>query len=245
MGNYHLLEIEFEQNGQKQTITPVLLQDDRDLILVDCGYPNFIPQLEEAANRHGFTLASITKLIVTHHDMDHIGSLAALKRAYPQISIVAPELEAPYIEGKSKSLRLEQAESTLSVLPDEAKSQAEQFIRYLQSIEPIPVDQTVSNDERLPWCDGIDVIHTPGHMPGHISLYLPASKTLIAGDVVVIEHGKLNIANPQFTMDLPEAVRSVQRLLDYEIDQLICYHGGLFHGDVKQALRQLLREYAS
>lgn len=82
-------------------------------------------------------------------------------------------------------------------------------------------------------------------MPWHISLYLPASKTLIAGDVVVIEHGKLNIANPQFTLDLPEAVRSVQRLLDYEIDQLICYHGGLFHGDVKQALRELLHGYKS
>lgn len=99
--------------------------------------------------------------------------------------------------------------------------------------------------ERLPWCGGIDIVHTPGHMPGHISLYLPASKTLIAGDAVVIEQGKLNIANPQFTLDLDEAVRSVQRLLAYDIEQLICYHGGLFHGDVKQALLELVREYAS
>ncbi|GIP35665.1 MBL fold metallo-hydrolase [Paenibacillus sp. J2TS4] len=245
MDKTNLLEIEFEYNGQKQTITPVILQDEYDIILIDCGYPNFIPHLEEAANRYDVTLDSITKLIVTHHDMDHIGSLAALKRAYPHINIIAHELEAPYIEGKKKSLRLEQAELTFDALPDEAKPHAEQFIRFLQSIEPVPVDRTVSNDERLPWCGGIDIVHTPGHMPGHMSLYLPASKTLIAGDVVVIERGKLDIANPKFTLDMVEAVRSVQRLLDYDIDQIICYHGGLFHGIVKQALRQLIQEYTS
>ncbi|NQX60001.1 MBL fold metallo-hydrolase [Paenibacillus qinlingensis] len=245
MNNYHLLEIEFENNGQKQFITPTIIRNDCDTILIDCGYPNFIPLLEEAANWHNITLDSITKLIVTHHDMDHIGSLAALKRNYPHIDIIAHELDAPYIEGEKKSLRLEQAESTFGTLPDEAKPQAEQFIRFIQSIESVPVDRTVSNDERLPWCGGIDIVHTPGHMPGHISLFLPACKTLIAGDAVVIEQGKLNIANPQFTLDLDEAVRSVQRLLNYDIEQLICYHGGLFNGDVKQALRQLIHRYTS
>lgn len=243
MNNYYLLEIEFEYNGQKQVINPVLLQDERDTILIDCGYPNFMPLLEEAAIRKGVALDSITKLIVTHHDMDHIGSLAALKRAFPHIDIIAHELEKPYIEGTKESLRLEQAETTLDELPAEAKPNAEQFIRFLQSIEPVAVDRTVSSGEKLPWCDGIEIIHTPGHMPGHISLYLPARKTLIAADAVVIEEGKLAIANPQFTLDLDEAIRSVQRLLDYDIDQIICYHGGLFHGDAKQALRQLIEKH--
>lgn len=243
MNRCHLLEIEFEYNGQKQVITPVLLQDECDMILIDCGYPNFMPLLEEAASRHNVTLDSITKLIVTHHDMDHIGSLAALKRTYPHIDIVAHELEAPYVEGAKKLLRLEQAESTFQALPDEAKPYAEQFIRFLQSIEPAAVDRTVADGERLPWCDGIEIVPTPGHTPGHISLYLSASKTLIAGDAVVIEDGMLAIANPQYTPDLDEAIRSVRRLLDYDIEQIICYHGGLFHGDVQQALQQLIHRY--
>lgn len=243
MGNFHLLDIDFEYNGQKQVITPIVLQDEDETILVDCGYPNSMRLLEEAAIKHGITLDSITKLIVTHQDMDHIGSLAALKRAHPHIAIVAYEQEAPYIEGTKKWLRLEQAESSFDALPDEVKPHAEQFIRFLQTIEPAPVDQAVSNDEKLPWCGGIEIVHTPGHMPGHISLYLPASKTLIAGDAVVIDNGQLEIANPQFTMDMDEAVRSVQRLLAYDIEQIICYHGGLFQGDVKQALRKLIDAY--
>ncbi|GIP37891.1 MBL fold hydrolase [Paenibacillus sp. J31TS4] len=239
----HLLAIDFEYNGQKQRIVPILLLDESERILIDCGYPDFIPLLEEAAGKHGVTLHSMTKLIATHHDLDHMGSLANLKRTYPQIEIVAHELEKPYVEGTSKSLRLEQAEATWDALPAEAKPAAEQFIRLLQSIEPAVVDRTVSDGEVLPWCGGIEIVHTPGHMPGHISLYLPSSKTLLAADAVVIEEGRLNLANPQYTLDLKEAIRSVERLLDYDIEQLICYHGGLYQGNVRQALLQVLERY--
>ncbi|MBA9088155.1 glyoxylase-like metal-dependent hydrolase (beta-lactamase superfamily II) [Fontibacillus solani] len=243
MNNVYLLEIDFEFNGQRQTITPTILKNKENTILIDCGYPNFIPLLEEAASRHNISLDSITKLIVTHHDVDHIGSLAALKQAYPQIEIIAHELDSPYIEGKNKPLRVVQAESTFDQLTDEEKPGIEQFIAFLQSVEPASVDVTISSGEHLPWCDGIEIIHTPGHLPGHISLYLPTSKTLIAGDVVVIEEGKLNIANPQFAWDLDEAVRSVQKLLEYDIEHLICYHGGLFQGDINKALKDLLKAY--
>ncbi|CAM3740833.1 hypothetical protein MEZE111188_06385 [Mesobacillus zeae] len=245
MNNCHLLEISFDYNGQKQVITPVILQDENETILVDCGYPDFVTFLKDAAFSKGVNLDSITKIIITHHDMDHIGSLAALKREYPQIEIISYEFEAPYIEGVEKSLRLQQAESTLDELPGEEKENARQFIHFLKSIEPAKVDRTVSDNEELPWCGGIKILHTPGHMPGHISLYLPASKTLIAGDAVVIETGKLEIANPQFTFDMEAALSSVQLLLDYDIKNLICYHGGLFQGNVKEALIELVHSYRS
>ncbi|MNO37984.1 putative metallo-hydrolase YflN [compost metagenome] len=239
------LDIEFEFNGQKQTITPVILRDEHDTILIDCGYPDFIPLLEEAAKQQNLSLNSITRLIVTHHDMDHVGPLAALKRIYPHIEIITHELEAPYVDGSQKAVRIEQAESTFDALPDEEKPGVQQFIAFLQSIEPAAVDRTVASGEYLPWCGGIEIIHTPGHVPGHISLYLSASKTLIAADAVVIEDGQLHIANPQFAWDLDEAVRSVRHLLEYDIEQLICYHGGVFQGDIQKSLRKLLLAYPS
>ncbi|MFF0828132.1 MBL fold metallo-hydrolase [Brevibacillus sp. NPDC003359] len=243
MNQIHLLDISFMYNGIQQVITPVLLQDVHEMILVDCGYPDFLPLLQEAAHKQQLTFDALTKVIVSHHDMDHMGSLAALKHAYPHLEIIAYESDAPYIAGQKKSLRLEQAESTLDHLPSGEKQQAEQFILFLQSIEPASVDRTVTNHEQLPWCGGIEIIHTPGHMPGHISLYLIASRTLIAGDAVVIENGRLEIPNPAYTMDMEQAIRSVRRLVDYDIKQLICYHGGLFQGDIKQALRELIQAY--
>lgn len=245
MSALHLLDIEFSLNGQRQTITPVLIQDEQDTILVDCGYPDFIDHLAEAAGRYDIKLDSLTRLIVTHHDVDHIGSLAALKRAYPGVEIIAHELDVPYVEGSRRSLRVEQAEASLDALPDAEKPGAESFIRFLQSVEPAAVDRAVSHGEKLPWCGGIEIVHTPGHMPGHISLYLAASKTLIAGDAVVIEEGKLAIANPAYTLDMDAAIRSIQLLLDYDIERIVCYHGGRFHKDAGQALRQLILSYPS
>lgn len=239
------LDIAFEHNGQKDALTLALLRDDRETILVDCGYPHFVEYLEQAAAKHDVALRSLTKIIVTHHDMDHIGSLAALKRIAPQAEIIAHELEKPHVEGAEKSLRVVQAESTLDGLASEARAQAEGFIRFLNTIEPAAVDRTVAHDELLPWCGGIRVVHTPGHMPGHISLYLPSSKTLIAADAVVVEGGELNIANPQYTLDLDEAVRSVRLLLDYDIDRLVCYHGGVYEGDAKSALSELIQKYSN
>lgn len=243
MDHFMPLDIAFEHNGQKDVLTLTLLRDARETILVDCGYPHFVEYMEQAAARNEVSLRSLTKIIVTHHDMDHIGSLAALKRIVPHAEIIAHEIERPYIEGSEKSLRVVQAEATLEGLAGEARAQAEGFIRFLNTIEPAAVDRTVAHNELLPWCGGIRIVHTPGHMPGHISLYLPSGKTLIAADAVVVEGGKLSIANPQYTLDLDEAVRSVGLLLDYDIDRLVCYHGGIYQGDVKQALTDLIRAY--
>ncbi|HZG58631.1 MBL fold metallo-hydrolase [Paenibacillus sp.] len=243
MRKIHLLDIEFEYGGQRQTIVPALLEDERGSILIDCGYPEFLPMLEAAAARKGIPFSSIATVVLTHHDMDHIGSLAALQRAYPHIEVVAHEREKPYLEGTAKSLRLEQAEAMLGAMPDSARPQAEQFIRLLQSIEPARVDRTVADGERLPWFGGMEIVPTPGHMPGHISIYLPAEKTLIAGDAVVVEDGRLNLANPQFALDMEEAVRSVRKLLDYDIERLICYHGGELRGGIKEALLDVLERY--
>ncbi|AZB41296.1 MBL fold metallo-hydrolase [Bacillus sp. FJAT-42376] len=243
MSNVHILNISLESSGEARTIYPVLLHDQENTVLVDCGYPGCSFYLKEAARKTGVPLDSITKIIITHHDVDHMGSLAALKREYPEMKIASLEEEAPYISGTKKSLRLEQAETTYADLPEEEKAGADQFISLLKSIEPAPVDILFSAGEVLPWCGEIEVIHTPGHLPGHISLYLRREKTLIAGDALVAEGNRLEIANPQFTLDMEEALRSVERLMDYEIEKVICYHGGLYTGDVKEALRQLLELY--
>ncbi len=103
MKSCYPLEIEFEYNEELHSITPVLLQDEHDTILIDCGYPGFTNHLQHAVARHGMSLHSLTKIIVTHHDIDHIGSLAALSRLHPDVSVTVHEREAPYIDG-SKNL---------------------------------------------------------------------------------------------------------------------------------------------
>ena len=82
-------------------------------------------------------------------------------------------------------------------------------------------------------------------MPGQISLYLQNEKTLVAADAVVAENGVLNLANPVFTMDMPQAVETVRKLIQLEIETIVCFHGGVVSQNVQQGLTAIVERYAS
>ncbi len=57
------------------------------------------------------------------------------------------------------------------------------------------IDQTLEDRQELPYFGGIEVIHTPGHTPGHISLYVKRSKMLVAEDAMICSEGILKRSN--------------------------------------------------
>ncbi len=239
MYKLNVLEVNFEFNGMIDKIYPVILSDDKEMILVDCGYPNFLTLIEESAIKNRIDLNKLTKLIITHHDFDHMGSAADFKRKYPKMKILASSKDEKYISGREKSLRLKQAESIYDKLPEEQKEGAMNFQRMLKSIENVEVDMTLKDGDSFDWCGGIEIIETPGHMPGHISIYVKENKTLISGDALVIEDNKLVIANPQYTLDMYIAKKSIKKLLDYDIDKIVCYHGGVSEEGIKDSLKKI------
>ncbi len=89
---------------------------------------------------------------------------------------------------------------------------------------------------------GTKVISTPGHTPGHISLYLERSKVLIAGDALRAERGYLNGPNPSMTLEMRTALQSMRRLADLDIDTIVCYHGGVVSEDANGELRRVIQE---
>jgi glyoxylase-like metal-dependent hydrolase (beta-lactamase superfamily II) len=129
-------------------------------------------------------------------------------------------------------------------LPEENKSSALRFQETLRSIRHVKVDEVFDGENAPKEFDGIRIISTPGHTPGHISIYETKSKTLVSADALVIENNQVGIANPQFAWNLPMALDSVSKLRDLEIDRLICYHGGILEGNIRNHLNQLLESYA-
>jgi glyoxylase-like metal-dependent hydrolase (beta-lactamase superfamily II) len=74
---------------------------------------------------------------------------------------------------------------------------------------------------------------------GHICLYLHESKTLIAGDALFLQDGELVISRPMATLDMEQAKKSIKKLLDYDIDKIVCYHGGVYKDNIKENLKKI------
>jgi glyoxylase-like metal-dependent hydrolase (beta-lactamase superfamily II) len=224
-----LLDINFEYNNEIRNINPVVLMDDIEVVLVDCGYPGFLPLLENEMKSKGINPASLTKVIITHHDDDHMGALYEIKKKYPNIQVVASEIESEHISGRRKSLRLIQAEDVLKTLPEEQKKIGLEFINILKKIKPVNVDLFVNDGEEFNWAGGVRIIATPGHTPGHISLLLKESNSIVTGDAAVVENKKLVVANPNYSLDLKKAEMSLEKIIAMKPDRYYCYHGGEYH----------------
>lgn len=200
-----------------------MLFSQEDVVLVDCGYPGFLELIEDEMRKNGVDPARLTKLLLTHQDDDHMGAAFELVEKYPHIQIAASKIEAPYISGQKKNMRLEQAEQLQEHLPEEEKAFGLQFCQQLRRVKPVQVDFEVKDGDCFAWGGGCQIIATPGH----ISVYLPKDRVLITGDAAVAEDGRLNIANPQFCFELDQAKASLDKIEEIACKQYICYHGGV------------------
>ena len=207
-------------------IHPVVLCDEKDRILVDCGYPGFLPRLERAAASSGVEFGEITGVVITHPDDDHYGALHEIKEKYPHIRAMSSEFDAPYIEGQIPPLRVSIGMEKFSSLTGELREVAVSYRERQEKIKPVKIDEALRGGEVTPWCGGTKIIPTPGHMPGHISLYVVPLKTLIAGDALISTYGKLRISNPRYATHPKEAERSAETLLAMDVEKFVCYHGG-------------------
>lgn len=207
---------------------PTVLLGKEDTVLVDCGYPGSLEILESELMRNNIKPETITKLVLTHQDDDHIGAAKEIKEKYPAIQILASEKETPYISGKLKNLRLQQAEEMQPHLPEHLKEFGLQFCNRLRKVKPVYVDIILHPGDRFDWSGGCEIVSTPGHMPGHISICSLENKYFITGDAAVLENNTLEIANPQFCLDIAAAEESLKNIIERECDCYICYHGGLF-----------------
>lgn len=217
--NVEILEIA----GERGTLYPVLTWDADQLVLIDTALPGQTDLLKEAITKAGFIFEKITKVILTHHDMDHIGSAKTL--AGYGADMMAHEDETPYIQGEKMSIRLTDMEnrwSTLTVEEQAFYERAKKGAPYFY----VRVDKAVKDADTIDACGGIQIIHTPGHTPGHIALLLKESNTLVAGDAANITHGTLTGADPYFTRDMTQAQLSFEKMMQLHPASFVCYHGG-------------------
>jgi glyoxylase-like metal-dependent hydrolase (beta-lactamase superfamily II) len=235
-----ILTMEHSLNdNEKASIHPVILKSDNEMVLVDCGFPDFFQKIKGSALAQNVNIDSLTKVVITHHDFDHVGSLAELKRVYPTIQILADAKEIPYINGEKEPIKIKKIREMLDSLPESQKETMNAVLRLQSTYEPVDIDETVHDHDVFPWCGNVEIISTPGHTDGHICLYLHEFKTLIAGDALFLQDGELVISRPMATLDMEQAKKSIKTLLDYDIGKIVCYHGGVYKDNIKETLKKI------
>lgn len=211
----------------KDTVYASILQDDNHLVLVDCGFPNSYDALLYAMEKHKLQPANITDILLTHHDYDHVGNLARLVQDCPDAVVHASVPQAPFICGEMLSPRVEEAEG--------------EFLEMLRGIVPLQVNKLLQDGDILSWCGGTQILYTDAHMPGHISLYCPALKTLVAGDALTLVDGSLHGPSCAYSINLEQWAPSLEKMESYDIRWVICYHGGVLQGDISGMISEILR----
>jgi len=235
------LEIPMGFLGNQSIIHPTVLWDDGEgASLIDAGLPGQAPLIRQKLSGLGLGLKDIRRILLTHQDIDHIGSAQALQEA-SGARVFAHEADAPYISGEKKLLKLDvpRLEARLAALPENEREQARRLIDPLPRVQ---VDRMLKGGEELPFHGGILVVNTPGHTPGHVCYYLRRQRLLIAGDALRVDNGALMGPSPKATLDMDMAIESLAALRELPIEGVLCYHGGFFRGNPAERLRELAEE---
>lgn len=86
---------------------------------------------------------------------------------------------------------------------------------------------------------GLQVVYTPGHTAGHISIYDSAGSALITGDALANSGGLLTGANPQFSADMAAANESVKKLAQLSFEKAYFMHGDTIEAGASKAIAEL------
>ena len=143
------------------------VREDDGLTLIDTGMAGGAPGILQAAEQLS---APITRIVLTHAHMDHVGSLDALHAALPQAEVLISERDARFLRG---DMSLDAAERSMQLRGSylTAKTPPTRLLRDGDSV------------------GSLRVIATPGHTPGHIALFDPREGDVIAGDAFQTQGG--------------------------------------------------------
>ncbi|GGH55688.1 hydrolase [Paenibacillus silvae] len=229
-----VLQLHIPTPTGKNPIHPVLLRDEDGYTLVDTGMIGQFAELEATLEDLNVSLSDIKRVILTHQDMDHIGNLGALLDAIPGLEVWAHADEIPYVTGAQPLIKF--TPERRAMLPAPVLALADQLLMQLPEIN---ISRTLADGDILPLQGGTQVIHTPGHTPGHLCLYFGEQQFLLAADELRVVDDVLVGPAPPATPDMPEALRSLKKLTGLKLNKVLCYHGGEYTQNPEKRIAEL------
>jgi glyoxylase-like metal-dependent hydrolase (beta-lactamase superfamily II) len=190
-----------------------LVREGTALTLIDTALPGSATGILSAARKLDLP---ITRIVLTHAHMDHVGSLDDLRRALPNAEVLISERDARFLAGDR---RLDPGEEP-------------QKLRGSWKTCTTTPTGFIKHGDRV---GSLRVIASPGHTPGHVAFFDTRDGTLIAGDAFQTRAGiaVAGVARPLFpfvamgTWSREIALASAVTLRDLGPSRLATGHGNV------------------
>ena len=181
---------------------PYLLIDPDGLTLIDAGLPGSHKKILRYLAGLGYAPGDLKRILITHADYDHVGGLPALKAATGARVFASPLEAQAMAEGRpSRPVKPRKAITRLLF----------NLMAGLFKPAPVKVDELLADGQILPVLGGLQVVETPGHTPGHISLFAPSAGILFCGDSIVSREEGLRGSTGANNWDQPKSDESVRK----------------------------------
>ncbi|MDK4715337.1 MBL fold metallo-hydrolase [Rhizobium sp. CNPSo 4039] len=206
---------------------------DSSWLLIDTGLPSSQDRILAAAARRFGATSRPAAIIMTHGHIDHAGSVERLA-AFWDVQVYAHPLEHPYLDGRASYPPADPwvGGGSFALMSPLLPRGPSNLGSLLQSL---PADGTVPFASEWSW------LHTPGHTPGHISLWRESDRTLLAGDAVittgqesvydvVTQAPRLHGPPRYLTIDWQASEQSAKQIASLKPERLISGHGPALGG---------------
>jgi glyoxylase-like metal-dependent hydrolase (beta-lactamase superfamily II) len=178
-----------------------LIVDAEGLTLIDTGLKFDANRIVRSIEKLGRQAGDVRRIILTHSDGDHVGGLARLK-ALTRARTCASAIEAQAIAKGEPSRELSRGGAGKWLFS---------LLKGVMRTAPVHIDEILTDGQVLPLLNGLRIVATEGHTPGHISLFAPDVGVLFTGDSIIASGEQLLGSNKAFTWDQTKAVASVRK----------------------------------
>jgi glyoxylase-like metal-dependent hydrolase (beta-lactamase superfamily II) len=187
-----------------------LVAIDDGLLLVDTGMPGNAKRIVAFIESIGCHAADLRYIVLTHCDIDHIGSVGRLKEL-TGAKVAIHQLDGPVLAGEQRS----QKGGPLMAV----------FGRLFRVRHVVP-DLLLKDGDVV---GGLTVIHVPGHTAGSIVL-VREDGVVFSGDALLSDNdGQVRAPKPRLALDRVQAQASAERIKALPIKLLCTGHGAPVH----------------
>ena len=205
----------------------ILRDDDGQVTLIDMGVKQSGAKVMAALTSIGSGPSDVTRLMLTHAHPDHAGGAAHVAqqtgRAFGLHEADAPFATAGTSPPRDHTLRLGRLMDRMGG----------------GGFAPLEVGETFTDGQVVPFAGGIEVIHTPGHSPGHAAYLHRSSGVLITGDSIFNVRG-LRWPIKAFCTNFAMTTRTAHRLGELEYATAAFTHGPHLGDRPREQIRRFL-----